>query len=305
MTALSYQTLSRLLDAPDAPGADLFAAACELRDSFVRSEHLLGLLPADAPALLVAALDRAGAAGAVDAWLELGRLLAYGAAPWAPYPERDVHASVAAYRKADRAGSTAGALGWIRVAYFARSADHAADAAHRLGELLAANPDDPEVLLLAGYLAHQGYGCAPDPARAVALQRAAAERGSADAAFELSVLYAGGDGVPADQDESVRWTVRAAESGSARAMANLAGMYATGRGVERDPATALDWYARAADAGHPKAAYTAGVMCLIGDGGLPVDADRAEDFFDLAEELGFDVDAALDAMGLPRRQPTS
>ncbi|MBW4720455.1 tetratricopeptide repeat protein [Saccharothrix obliqua] len=300
MGASSYETLSRLLAEENSGGAELFTAACALRDAFVRNEHLIGLLPGDAPALLVAGLERAGHAGVVDAWLELGRLRAHGAAPWAPYPDQDLDAAITAYRNADRAGSAAGALGWIRVAYFARSAVHATDAAERLDQLLAADPENADALVLAGYLAHQGYGRPADPAAAVRYQLAAAERGHADAAFELSVLHSTGDGVPADEDESMRWTTRAAELGSARAMANLAGMHATGRGVPHDPAIALDWYARAAEAGHAKAAYTAGVMCLVGDGGLPVDRDQAEGFLVLAEELGFDVDGTLGAMGLTR-----
>lgn len=300
MGGLSYDMLAGMLKDPDASGAEVFAAAGELRDSFARSDHLAGLLPPEAPELLVAALEQAGRAGVVEAWLELGRLLVYGAAPWAPYPERDVPAAIAAYQQADRAGSRAGALGWIRTAYFERSADHEAEAARRLDELLAAHPDDPELLLLAGYLRHQGYGHEPDPAAALRYHLAAAEQGSADAAFELSVLHATGSGVPADQDESTRWTFRAAELGSVRAMGNLGGMYATGRGVERDPATGLDWYVRAADAGHARSAYAAGVMCLTGDGGLPVDEGKAADFLARAEALGFDVDDALDELGLSR-----
>ena len=300
MNALSYDALARLLAEPDSSGADLLDAAREVRDSFVRSEHLIGLMPADAPELLVTGLERAGAAGVVEAWLELGRLLTHGAAPWAPYPERDVDAAIEAFRKADRAGSAAGALGWIRAAYFARSAPHAREASERLAELLAAAPDDPELLLTTGYLTHQGYGRERDEAAAAAYQLAAAERGSDDAAFELSVLYATGSGVPVDDAESHRWTVRAAEMGNPRAMGNLGGMYATGRGVDADPAAALDWYAKAADAGHPKSAYTAGLMCLIGDGGLPVDEEKAAVYFARADELGFDVDTALESMGLHR-----
>lgn len=296
----SYDTLSRLLDEPNSDGAELYDAACELRESFVRSEHMIGLLPGDAPDLLVAGLERAGAAGVVDAWLELGRLLAFGAAPWAPYPERDVDASIAAYRKADDAGSRDGALGWVRRAYFARSAEHADAAARRLGELLAAAPEDADLLVLTGYLVHQGYGHEADAELAARYHRKAADRGSADAAFELSVLYATGSGVPVDQDEADRWTVKAAELGSDRAMANLGGMYATGRGVPHDPATGLRWYARAADAGHANAAFTAGFMCLVGDGGLPVDRDAARDYFSRAEELGFDVDEVLADMGQER-----
>ncbi|GAB1509186.1 tetratricopeptide repeat protein [Actinophytocola sp. KF-1] len=300
MNALSYEAMAKLRNDPDASGADLFAAAEELRDSFVRSEHLIGLLPGDAPAALVDGLRRAGRAGVVDAWLELGRLLAYGAAPWAPYPEQDIPASIAAYQEADRAGSLAGALGWIRIAYFANSAAHEQAAARRLDELLAANPDDTDVLLLSGYLRYQGYGHPADPAAAVPYHLAAAERGSADAAFEMSVLTGTGSGVPEDQDESRRWTFRAAELGSVRAMGNLGGMYATGRGVEQNPVTALEWYAKAAEAGHPRSAFTAGVMCLTGDGGLPVDEGQAAKFFAVAEELGVDVDDELDAMGLSR-----
>jgi TPR repeat protein len=300
MNALSYAALATLLAEPDSTGDELFDAARELRDAFVRSEHLIGLLPADAPELLVEGLDRAGAAGVVDAWLELGRLRTHGSAPWAPFPEPDADAAIVAYRKADRAGSAAGAVGWIRVAYFARSAAHAGEASGRLAELLAAAPEDPELLLLTGYLTHQGYGRPRDEAAAARYQLAAAGHGSDDAAFELSVLYATGSGVPVDEAESQRWTVRAADMGNARAMANLGGMYATGRGVDPDPAAALDWYSKAADAGHGKGAYTAGLMCLIGDGGLPVDEDRAATYFARADELGFDVDYALDTMGLSR-----
>lgn len=300
MNAPSYEAMARLRNDQGASGPDLFAAAKELRDSFVRSDHLIGLLPKDAPEVIVDGLVRAGRAGVVDAWLELGRLLAYGAAPWAPYPERDVLGSITAYQEADRAGSLAGALGWIRIAYYANSAAHEQAAAARLDELLAANPDDSEVLLLSGYLRHQGYGHPADPAAAVPYHRAAADLGNAHAAFELSVLYGTGSGVPEDQDESRRWTFRAAELGSVRAMGNLGGMYATGHGVEQNPVTALEWYTKAAEAGHPKSAFTAGVMCLIGDGGLPVDEVQAAKFFAAAEELGVDVDDELSLMGLSR-----
>ncbi|HEV7652642.1 MAG TPA: tetratricopeptide repeat protein [Actinophytocola sp.] len=300
MSAPSYATLFRLLAEPDSTGPELFEAAGELRDSFVRSEHLIGLLPQDAPEVLVAGLERAGAAGVVDAWLELGRLRTHGAAPWAPYPQRDVEAAIEAFRTADRAGAAAGAVGWIRTAYFARSEPHAREASERLEQLLAAAPDDPELLLLTGYLTHQGYGRERDEAAAARYQLAAAERGSDDGAFELSVLYATGSGVPADQAEANRWTVRAAEMGNARAMGNLGGMYATGRGVDPDPAAALRWYAKAADAGSGKSAYTAGLMCLIGDGGLPVEEEKAATYFARADELGFDVDSSLEAMGLSR-----
>ncbi|CAM3382408.1 tetratricopeptide repeat protein [Stackebrandtia soli] len=300
MTATSYTHLTKLLANPDSSGPDLLAAARELRESFVRSEHLIGLLPGDAPQVMVAGFERAANAGEVQAWENLGMVYQYGAAPWAPYPTPDVAAAIRAYQRGDALGDRSSALGWIRAAYFARSLEHATAASARVDELLAESPGDGGLLLLRGYFAHQGFGVPQDAAAAARWHHQAAEAGDADAAFELSVLYAAGDGVGEDAAESDRWTRRAAELGSPRAMANLGGMYATGRGVALDARVALDWYAKAADLGHMRAAFTAGVMCLTGDGGLPVDEQRASAFFSLADELGFDVDGTHDALGIAR-----
>lgn len=300
MTTPTHDHAAALLAAPDSTAAELWEAARGLRDAFVRGDHLIGLLPGDASDTLIAALERAGTEGEVAAWVELGRLLVYGAAPHVPYPPRDIDAAIDAYRRADAAGSRDGAVGWIRVAYFTRDAERAEAAAARLDRLVAEVPHDGEVLLFKGYLTHQGYGYEHDPAAGAAWHRQAADLGNAAAAFELSVLHTTGDGLPVDEAEARRWTHRAAELGSARAMANLGSMYATASGVERDGRAALDWYVKAAEAGHETAAFKAGVMCLIGDAGLPVDVKRAAELFELAEESDIDVDEELEFMGLSR-----
>ena len=56
----SYDTLAGLVRDPDSGGAGLFAAAVELRDGFVRGEHMIGLLPPDAPEVLADGLRRRG-----------------------------------------------------------------------------------------------------------------------------------------------------------------------------------------------------------------------------------------------------
>lgn len=289
MTTSHYAELTRLLADAGADAAALYRSAAAVADEFDR-----GVLPDDAAQLVYDGLTRAGTAGSADAWLLLARVVARHAGP---------AASIEAFQLADRAGSVDGAIGWIAAAYHARSADDAPRAGERLRSLHRSRPDDPEVLLLAGYFAQQGYGCRADPALAVRHFRAAADRGNADAAFELTVHYTGGWGVPPDQAASDRWTWRAAELGSARAMSNLGGMFAVGRGVAADPRAALDWYARAAAAGHAKAAYTAGVMCLLGDGGLPVDPGMARQWFDRARTLGYGVDTELRRLGLDAGAP--
>jgi uncharacterized protein len=310
MSSPAYETAVRLLreehPTPDASGdlraraADLRAAAGELREAFVRSEHLIGLLPADAPDVMVEAFRRAGELGDARAWLELGRLYRAGAAPWAPYPATDPRAAVDAYRRAEAAGSPEAALEWVQTAYFARDETLAPEATARLAELQRETPEDAGMLLLVGYFLHQGYGYARDEPAGIAFFEAAAVRGDAAAAFELSVVHATGAGVPADADAALQWTFRAAELGSDRAQANLGGMYATGNGVPEDAATAVEWYARSADSGNARGALVAGIMLLRGDDGLPVDAVRAAALFDRADELGADVDDMLAGMGLER-----
>ncbi|SUA31545.1 Serine/threonine-protein kinase [Mycolicibacterium fortuitum] len=284
MTTSNYAELSRLLADPDAAAAALYAAAAAVADEFDRVQ-----LPGDAAQMVHDGLSRAGAAGNADAWLLMARVTARHDGP---------AASIDAFRLADRAGSLDGAVAWIAAAYHCRSADYAQQANERLQQLYRHRPDDPRLLLLIGYFAQQGYGCQADPGLAMQYFQAAADRGNADAAFELTVHLTRGWGVRADQAASDQWTWRAAELGSARAMANLGGMFAQGRGVAQDPRAALDWYARAAGAGHAKAAYTAGVMCLIGDGGLPVDTAMAQSWFDRARQLGYGVDDELSKTGL-------
>ncbi len=57
-----------------------------------------------------------------------------------------------------------------------------------------------------------------------------------------------------------------AEKGSADAQFNIAGMYAKGYGVMMDDNISFDWYKKAAEQGHPKAQYNLGLMYLIGNG---------------------------------------
>ncbi len=47
--------------------------------------------------------------------------------------------------------------------------------------------------------------------------RKAAERGHADAQFNLGVMYNNGEGVPEDDIEAVKWYRKAAEQGNALA----------------------------------------------------------------------------------------
>ena len=78
-----------------------------------------------------------------------------------------------------------------------------------------------------------------------------------------------------------------AEKGSAEAQFNLAGMFAKGYGVVMDEKKSFDWYKKAAEQGHPKAQYNLGVMHIIGIG-TPKSLSDAKHWLNLAYENGIE-----------------
>ena len=68
-----------------------------------------------------------------------------------------------------------------------------------------------------------------------------ANQGDARAQNVVGYMYAGGEDVPKNDKEAVKWYRRAAEQGDARAQYNLANMYDMGRGVPEDTVMAYIW----------------------------------------------------------------
>ena len=79
-----------------------------------------------------------------------------------------------------------------------------------------------------------------------------------------------------------------AEKGSAEAQYNIAGMYSKGYGVAMDDKESFDWYKKAAEQAHPKAQYNLGVMFIIGSGTEKSLSD-AKHWLKLAYENGIKV----------------
>ena len=163
---------------------------------------------------------------------------------------------------------------------------------------LAEDPSGDAHYLYA-LMVYNGRGVKKDLARSVQLHQEAARRGNADAIFELALFHAKGHGVPADPPRAARLMREAAEKGHPRACFNLGAFHATGRlpGIDLDLAASMKWYERAAELGHGRAAATLGVMYRVGQGVEPDEA-HAEYWFGRARELGVDVPAFLEEMGL-------
>ena len=71
--------------------------------------------------------------------------------------------------------------------------------------------------------------------------RKLADRGDADAQWQMGVRYHNGEGVPRDDAQAMQWFLRAAEQGHVIAQATLGAYYWAGRGVPQDLSKAYLW----------------------------------------------------------------
>ena len=81
----------------------------------------------------------------------------------------------------------------------------------------------------------------------------AAEKGDADAQFQLGSAYQMGEGVQQNDLQAVHWITKAANQGNADAQFNLGMAYRGGYGVQQDYITAYMWLELAVAQGSSKA----------------------------------------------------
>lgn len=93
-----------------------------------------------------------------------------------------------------------------------------------------------------------------------------AEKGSANAQFNLGAMYDNGDGVPEDDAEAAKWYHQAADQGHLNAQFNLGVMYANGEGVAENAVEAATWYRKAANLGDYRTQYNLGALYANGEG---------------------------------------
>jgi cell division septation protein DedD len=101
-----------------------------------------------------------------------------------------------------------------------------------------------------------------DHAGAVAIWRNLAERGDADAAFNLGQAFRLGRGVPADSGQATRWFEAAANKGHVDAQVSL-GLLLFDSG---ERGAAMSWLRKAAAKGEPRALLVVGTALFNGDG---------------------------------------
>jgi TPR repeat protein len=120
-----------------------------------------------------------------------------------------------------------------------------------------------------------------DAAGAVAIWRPLADKGDADAAFNLGQAYRLGKGVPLDLAQAQSWLERAARKGHTDAQSTLGLLlFQNGNRV-----AAMRWLRAAAEAGEPRALLVVGTALYNGDG-VPEDPVKAYAYVSRAAAQG-------------------
>lgn len=122
-----------------------------------------------------------------------------------------------------------------------------------------------EAISTLGWMYERGKGVAEDDVKAASLYRAAIAKGDAFGLWRLGVMIDDGS-APGRAEEAVALFREASSKKSAGATASLGVMYATGRGVERDYEAAMRYYQAAARMGSAHAIEGIGVLYANGQG---------------------------------------
>ncbi|MBQ9428473.1 MAG: sel1 repeat family protein [Clostridia bacterium] len=153
-------------------------------------------------------------------------------------------------------------------------------------EIMAGAKDgDPLSLYRAAVLILDEMLGLPDTARAVAYLKAAAEKGIAEAYYELGVCAINGEGLPRDAQTAKTYYEKAAAGGSVSAMLALAALYRGGKGFAEDGDRMYFWYKKAAEAGAPEG-YLNLAICTFNGSGTEASVEKAIALAQKAQDLG-------------------
>jgi TPR repeat protein len=112
-----------------------------------------------------------------------------------------------------------------------------------------------------------------------------ADRGDADAQFELGLRMITGEGVKKNLEEGVKSVEKAAKQKHLRAQHVLGTLYEDGLGVKKDLAKAAEWYRTSADLGFALSQHSLAVMYEEGKG-VKKDTAKATEWFKKAADQG-------------------
>jgi uncharacterized protein len=148
----------------------------------------------------------------------------------------------------------------------------------------AADKGSTSAMVDLGVLFGTGSGVPKDEAQARKLFERAAAAGNPRGVANLAAL-SGGGGAPPDPVQARDLLAKAADANSAEAQFQLGMMYADGSGGPKDDAAARALFEKAAAQGHAEAMVWSGAFAQLGRRG-PEDASAAKAYYQKAAALG-------------------
>ena len=130
---------------------------------------------------------------------------------------------------------------------------------------------------------------------AMACFKKAADKGNAEAEYNIADLYWGGLGVEEDHETAAEWLKKAAENDYPEAQNALAALYYNGMGVPQDFEKAAKWAKKAADYDMAEAQYMLASFYFAGKG-VSQDYNKAAELYLKVEKKGGDL--AKEAQGV-------
>lgn len=91
-----------------------------------------------------------------------------------------------------------------------------------------------------------------------------AEKGDANAQFNIGLMYRNGNGLKQDDRQALIWFSKAAQQGMLDAQYNTGLMFYEGRGVAVSKHEALEWWKLASNKGHAPSQYNLAVLYAYG-----------------------------------------
>lgn len=217
----AYEQARLALADPNATAEQLLNGALGLEGAFIRNEHLIGLLPGDAPELMQAAYRAADAKGSRKAGLIWVRRAYFERAE----PVAAAAARIDELTADDPDGEAHLVRGWMRQQGYGFDQDLVASAADLQ---VAAGLGNLDAVFELYIMAATGQGVAQDADQAQAYLEQAAQGGHRRALYNLAANYATGRGVAKDSARALQLYIQAAEKGNAQAAWTAALMLLTG-----------------------------------------------------------------------------
>ncbi|MDD2829364.1 MAG: tetratricopeptide repeat protein [Sulfuricurvum sp.] len=129
-----------------------------------------------------------------------------------------------------------------------------------------ANKGNAEAQFNLGVIYGAGLGTESNMDKAIGWYNKAATQNHPEAAYIMSIAYAKGQGIKEDKTASMQWLKKAAELGSARAQNSLGDDYFDGIDVAQNRSTAFYLYKKAAEQGNADAQRNMGYVYSNGQG---------------------------------------